>query len=43
MVPIKKLSYWKALFCCQQQYKRMMIKSQSDITKELDLRKFIHR
>ena len=43
MVAIKKLSYCQALFCCKQQYKRMMVKSQSDITKELDLRKFILR
>lgn len=41
--PIKKRNYYSALFCCRTKYKKLMIKSQSSIGKELDLRKFIYR
>ena len=43
MEPIRKLSYFRTWFTCQSKYKKMLLKSESSITKELDLRKFIYR
>ena len=43
MQPIKKLNYWVVLFCNRTKYKKLLVKSQSSLKKELDLRKFVHR
>lgn len=41
--PIKKISFFRTWFTCRSQYKKMLLKSQSSLAKELDLRKFIYR
>ena len=43
MKPIKKISCFRSFMCCRQNYRKMILKSQSSLTKELDLRKFIYR
>ena len=43
MRPIGLKNCCTAVFTCAKQHKRMMLKSQSGIMKEMDLRKFIHR
>ena len=43
MRPIKKITCFVAFFCCRKNYGKMLLKSQSSITKEMDLRKFIYR
>mmetsp|Transcript_34452 Transcript_34452/g.42513 ORF Transcript_34452/g.42513 Transcript_34452/m.42513 type:complete len:173 (+) Transcript_34452:541-1059(+) len=40
---IKKLSFYAVACFCNRDYKRMVTKSRSSITKELDLRKFLIR
>ena len=41
--PIKKLVFYSTLCCRNTRYQKLIQKSQSSITKELDLRKFIYR
>ena len=43
MQPIKRLNYWIATLCFRIKYKKLLVKSQSKLQKELDLKKFIHR
>ena len=43
MRPIKKITCFVAFFCCHKNYSKMLLKSQSSLTKEMDLRKFIYR
>ena len=40
---IKKMSFYLANLLCDKAYKKKMLKSHNRLTKELDLRKFIHR
>ena len=40
---IKKISFYVANLFCDKAYKKKMVKSHSRLTKELDLRKFMHR
>ena len=40
---IKKMSFYIANLLCDRDYKKKLAKSHSRLTKELDLRKFIHR
>ena len=40
---IKKMSFYIANLLCDKDYKKKLAKSHSRLTKELDLRKFIHR
>lgn len=40
---IKKMSFYVANLFCDKDFKKKMFKSHSRLTKELDLRKFIHR
>lgn len=43
MSSIKKLHFYAVHFLCLSKYKRMLMKSNSDLSKELDLKKFLHR
>lgn len=43
MKPISKINCCRQTFCCLKNYKKMLLKSQSALNKELDLRKFIYR
>lgn len=43
MIPIKRVNCYRSFFCCLKNYRQMLLKSQSKISKELDLRKFIYR
>ena len=40
---IKLMSCFQAKFCKKKDYKRMLVKSQKALLRELDLKKFIHR
>jgi len=43
---MQKLTFYVAYLCCNRQnrhYKKMMFAAKSKVSKELDLRKFIHR
>lgn len=40
---IKKISFYAANLFCDRHYKRKIVKSHAQLTKELDLRKFMHR
>lgn len=40
---IEQLSFYFANLLCRSKYKRMMLKAQSRMTKELDLKKFLTR
>lgn len=41
--PIEKLNFFRTMLTCRSKYKKMLVKSQSTLEKELDLRKFIYR
>ena len=43
MRAIKPQNCFRSYFCCLWNYKKMLLKSQSSLGKELDLRKFIYR
>ena len=40
---IQRMSFYAANFLCDRNYKRLLLKSRSALTKELDLKKFIIR
>ena len=41
--PIDKLNFYNTYLCCRRDYKKMLLKAQSSLDKELDLRKFVYR